>query len=52
MLKYLKELLLLTGDSNDIVRFVRTEYRKECQHLDDPSCIHFYNSMMRKKRSA
>ena len=39
-------------NNNDIVRFVRTEYQADTQHLADDDCVRYYNNLMSRKRRA
>ena len=50
MTKWIAKLFNKKGNPCDIVRFVRTEYRNEVQHLKDSDVVLFYNTMMSKKR--
>ena len=50
MSKWIAKLFPMQGNESDIVRFVRTEYRNEVQHLKDSDVVLFYNTMMSKKR--
>jgi len=50
MSKWIAKLFPMQGNASDIVRFVRTEYRNEVQHLKDSDVVLFYNTMMSKKR--
>ena len=50
MTKWIAKMFPMKQNHNDIVRFVRTEYRNEVQHLKDSDVVLFYNTMMSKKR--
>ena len=52
MTKWIANLFNKKGDPSDIVRFVRTEYHADTQHLADDDCIRYYNNLMSKKRRA
>jgi len=52
MSKWIAKLFPMQGNDSDIVRFVRTEYRNEVQHLKDSDVVLFYNHMMSKQRRA
>jgi hypothetical protein len=52
MSKWIAKLFEPKHNSNDIVRFVRTEYRKDTEHLHDVDVIAYYNNLMSKKRRA
>ena len=36
----------------DIIRFIRTEYRNDTEHLRDEDVIHYYDHIMKSKRRA
>jgi uncharacterized protein YehS (DUF1456 family) len=52
MSKWIAKLFETKYNANDIVRFVRTEYRSDTEHLRDEDVIAYYNNLMSKKRRA
>jgi len=52
MTKWIANLFNKKGNPCDIVRFVRTEYHADTQHLADDDCVRYYNNLMSKKRRA
>lgn len=52
MSKWIAKLFEPKHNSNDIVRFIRTEYRFDTEHLRDEDVIAYYNNLMSKKRRA
>jgi uncharacterized protein YehS (DUF1456 family) len=52
MSKWIAKLFETKYNTNDIVRFVRTEYRSDTEHLRDEDVIAYYNNLMSTKRSA
>lgn len=37
--------------TNDIIRFIRTEYSNDVKYLRDEDVISFYNTMLNKRRN-
>ncbi len=52
MTKWIAKLFPTKGNPCDIVRFVRTEYRADTEHLADEDCVRYYNNLMSTKRRA
>jgi uncharacterized protein YehS (DUF1456 family) len=52
MSKWIAKLFPMQGNASDIVRFVRTEYRSDVEHLSDIDVVLYYNNLMSKKRRA
>ena len=52
MSKWIAKLFEPKYNQNDIVRFVRTEYRNDVEHLSDMDVVLYYNNLMTKKRRA
>ena len=43
MLKWLYNKLFDTPNPNDIVRYIRTEYRQDTEHLEDEDVLKYYD---------
>jgi len=52
MTKWIAKMFPMKQNHNDIVRFVRTEYRSDVEHLSDIDVVLYYNNLMSKKRRA
>ena len=50
MTKLIAKLFSNKRESNDIVRYIRTEYRADTEHLQDEDCLHYYNHILHTKR--
>ena len=50
MTKWIAKMFPMKQNDNDIVRFVRTEYRSDVEHLSDIDVVLYYNNLMSKKR--
>ena len=50
MTKWIAKMFPMKQNHNDIVRFVRTEYRSDVEHLSDIDVVLYYNNLMSKKK--
>ena len=50
MSKWIAKLFPMKTNTNDIIRFIRTEYRNDVAHLKDEDVLHYYNHITRKRR--
>jgi hypothetical protein len=50
MSKWIAKLFQTKPNANDIVRFIRTEYRSDTEHLRDEDVLHYYDHIMNAKR--
>ena len=49
MTKWIAKMFPMKQNDNDIVRFVRTEYRNDVEHLSDIDVVLYYNNLMSRK---
>ena len=52
MSKWIEKLFPMKQNHADIIRFIRTEYRADTEHLRDEDVMHYYNHIMNKTRRA
>ena len=50
MSKWIAKLFQTKPNANDIVHFIRTEYRSDTEHLGDEDVLHYYDHIMNAKR--
>ena len=50
MSKWIAKLFQTKPNANDIVRFIRTEYRSDTEHLRDEDVLHYYDHIMNAQR--
>ena len=50
MSKWIAKLFQTKPNANDIVRFIRTEYRSDTEHLRDEDVLNYYDHIMNAKR--
>ena len=49
-LNILRRLFEPKANSNDMVRYIRTEFGKETEHLADEDCLEYYNYYLTRRR--
>jgi len=50
MTKWIARLFSNKSSASDIVRYIRTEFRGDTDHLTDEDCLHYYNHITHTKR--